>query len=457
MSFFTLFKSKEPVPRIQSPLDRRRSDESTEAPLKQKICVCNPTKINESSYKILSNIDKTSDGRLEICGDENNGNSGIKVCLPSFASDDPNAPQIDTNTTLALTMYTKNYTGDTGEKQKMSFEDIMGEIEMLHEFEDITPILKGVFFITNPDKHETSTPETITPETSEHKTYKISGYTGVINNNIFIAGSDILNMQDAISEIKDKIQIVVLLMEKCNTNYNIEDASGILSLIDSIVNKGFIGVDFKENNLCGRINGEGEGEGKLLLIDTDKSMHLKISEDQKEISKQYMILLFISELYSTWLWYKDTNQTNTPSAKRFYKILGIMVRSYVTSYYVDFEKSEGYYEKLNEHFEALLTNIDPITSVLPTRTPILRLIFYMPLLPDTLKFKRDANILNEIKRETVPPNDGVTKTRTIAAAIMNLNFMFQDFNILFFKTKGGGKTRRKRNKSKSKRKTKTKR
>ena len=71
-SFFTGLLGKPDV-KIKSPLDRKRSDESTEAPLKQKICVCNPNKINDSSYKTLSNIDKTSDGRLEICGNENKG------------------------------------------------------------------------------------------------------------------------------------------------------------------------------------------------------------------------------------------------------------------------------------------------------------------------------------------------------------------------------------------------
>lgn len=450
-SFFKLFTKKKPDPPIpiQSPLGRELSDKSAEEPLDgdqsdesaeepPKLCVCKPRKINESSFKTLSNIDSKADESL-ICGDFENGNSGIKVCLPRFESD----YQIDTSTTVALTMYTKQYTGRTSEKKQMSFEDIMGEIEMLHEFKDITPELKGVFFIQDPDNKESDTPETITSETSEHK---ISGYAGAINNNIFIAGSDILNMQDAIREIKDKIQIVVLLMEKCNTDYDIEDAGGILSLINSIVDKGFIGVDFKENNICGRIN----GEGKLLLIDTDKSMHLKINEDQKEIAKQYMILLFIAELYKTWLMHEKHQRTESPDAKRFYKILEIMVRSYVTSYAVNFEK-------LNDHFKALLTNIGPITSVLPRRIPIVRLIFHMPLLPDTLKYQTYADIIRAIEGGKLSPDDIFTKKLTIAnTARTNLYYMFNDFNNLFFKKKGG-KTRRKRNKSKSKRKTKTKR
>lgn len=102
MSFFSgLFTKKEPIPKIQSPLDRERSDESTEAHFNPTTCVCKPKKINESSFKTISNIDQTSDGRLTICdGDDN---LGIQICLPELAQ------RIDTKTTIALTMYTNIY------------------------------------------------------------------------------------------------------------------------------------------------------------------------------------------------------------------------------------------------------------------------------------------------------------------------------------------------------------
>ena len=258
-------------------------------------------------------------------------------------------------------------------------------------------------------------------------------------------------MQGAINEIEDKIEIVVLLMEKCNTNYEIKNAEGILSLVDSIVDKGFIGVDFKENNVCQRI----DGDKKLLLIDTDKSMHLKISEDQKQISKQYMILLFISELYQTWLWYRNNRQIENKQAQRFYTILEIMVKSYVTSYNPN--------EK--DHFIKLLTGIDVILSPIPGRTPIEILIYYMPVLTGTEKYD---NILNAIKAQTLVRNDkekyngssvNVDNKDVIDAARINMTGMFHDLNNLFTKPqKKGGRTKRKLHKnSKPRRNTKTKR
>lgn len=429
MSFFSGFLGKKP---IKSPLDRERSDESIQAP-QPEMCVCNPREINESSYKTISNIDKLSDGRLEICdGDDN---LGIQICLPEFAQ------PIDTKTTIALTMYTDNYHEEI-DKSKMSLSAIMDEIEMLYMLEDITPEFKGVLFIQNPAETDTVT-------------HKMLG----VEKNIFVAGNnDINSLKDSIEE-ESKIKIVVLLMEKCNTNYDITDDSGILSLVESIVNKGFIGVDFKENNICKRIN--GEGEGKLLLIDTDKSMHLEITKQQVQIAKQYMILLFITELYETWHGLEVESQ-QTPSAQRFYKILGIMVKSYVTNYNPN----------TKDHFKDLLTGIDVILSPIPGRTPVERLIFYMPVLTGIDKY--DDN-LNAIKGQTLVWTDdsyegeygngssyNVDKNDVITSAAINMTGMFYSLNKLFTKIqKKGGRTKRKRHKSnknsKPRRNTKTKR
>ena len=423
-SFFSGFLGKKPNANIKSPLDKR-SDESAEAPLKQKVCVCKPKEINESSFKTISNIDQTPEGRLTICdGDDN---SGIQICLPEFAQ------RIDTKTTIALTMYTNIYNEYT-DKSIMSLSAIMDEIEMLYMFEDITPEFKGVFFIQD-------------PATTDTVTHKILG----AEKNIFVDGNnDINSLKDSIIGEEPHIEIVVLLMEKCNTNYDITDDSGILSLVESIVNKGFIGVDFKESNVCERIN-----ENKLLLIDTDKSMHLEITKQQAQIAKQYMILLFITELYETWLGIEVKSQ-QARYAKRFYKILGIMVRSYVTTYNTN--------EK--EHFINLLTGIDEILSPIPGRTPIERLIYYMPVLTGAEKYD---NILNAIKAQTLVRTDkekyeyggsvSVDNKDVIDAAVINMTGMFSDLNKLFTKPqKKGGRTKRKLHKnSKPRRNTKTKR
>jgi len=459
MSFFTLFTKKKPDPPIQSPLDRKRSDE---APLKQKICVCNPTKINQSSYKTLSKIDSKPDGSL-ICSNESEGNSGIKVCLPSFASD----YQIDTSTTVALTIYTTIYGGDTSKKEKMSFEDIMGEIEMLHEFKDITPELKGVFFITDPIIPRTSADETSADETnrhetstfitSAHKTYGISNDKGVINNNIFIAGENIIDMREEIGEIKDKIQIVVLLMEKGETNYDIKnanDAKQIVELIDTIIGKGKICIDFKYDNTCRRIG----RDKKILLIDTDKVMFLDITEEQKIIAKKYMILLFITDMYDAIYFY--TQKKDTENLIHFKLIIQQMVELYKTI-------------KLPETND-LLNGIETISWKIPTRTPMSILINYM-VLPNDIQTSPDITpselLILHVKHHYVLKNaDNVSYTgninreekehidiptfQVVYAANECIEKMFKEIEKI---TKKGGKTRRKRNKSKSKRKTKTKR
>ena len=168
-----------------------------------------------------------------------------------------------------------------------------------------------------------------------------------------------------------------------------------------------------------------------------------------------MILLFITDLCETWLGIEVKSQ-QAQYAKRFYKILGIMVRSYVTTYNTN--------EK--EHFINLLTGIDEILSPIPGRTPIERLIYYMPVLTGAEKYD---NILNAIKAQTLVRTDkekyeyggsvSVDNKDVIDAAVINMTGMFSDLNKLFTKPqKKGGRTKRKLHKnSKPRRNTKTKR
>ena len=91
-------------------------------------------------------------------------------------------------------------------------------------------------------------------------------------------------------------------MEKCETSYAITDSSKLVDLVDSIAEKGWIGIDFKYDNIGKTTSGD-----KLLLIDADQSLHIPIIKEQIPIAKQYMILLFIVQLYEFSLLLKISN------------------------------------------------------------------------------------------------------------------------------------------------------